>query len=200
MKYIKHVLASINNESVTNSNNADEADQIGNPVNTLFNSENDAFESLQWIDFINMLYANGDLALLGRLLPPIDKSIPEIIEEALSKCKDNKIIKGYQVYENKGREKLGLPKHNTLLNNIYLYQADKSQPYVFDENYTLRKQLQSILYTVPYVNAYYIPGPNVVNNQEISQQLLAEMIKCVAKKCYSRVHELFGDFFKSEGN
>ena len=61
-----------------------------------------------------------------RLMPLDEQCVNDTIRNALQKMKENALIEDYKVFTNDGRRKLGLPKHKTLLDEIYLYENNES--------------------------------------------------------------------------
>lgn len=162
----------------------------GEPIGDLFSGTLDAFESLQRIEMIQPLENTGDLSLLSKLIPGPETGIADLFRMTLENAKEEGIIKSYQIYENTGRSKCGLPEHNHVLNNIYLYNEDIIE--VFNEQYSLLGQIRAVQNCVSEVFVYYMPAKEK-DYRDIGNVLLNKMADELASKCTIRKKELFGN-------
>lgn len=97
----------------------------GENIDLLKKPQLNAEESLKRIRDLEIIRESGDLELLNSLMPLDEQCVNDTIRNALQKMKENALIEDYKVFTNDGRRKLGLPKHKTLLDEIYLYEITK---------------------------------------------------------------------------
>ena len=68
--------------------------------------------------------------------------ICKIFEKVFNDLKTKKKVADYEIVVNKARGNTSLPSHKTPLDEIYIYSG--KEHYIFNENLTLRNQIESI--------------------------------------------------------
>lgn len=150
----------------------------------------DAVDSINRIDKMLQVIKNGDLELLNSLLPLQKLCINDAFQASLEQDKNKGLIVDYKTIVNYGRGKTGLPKHEDVLDEIYLY--DETQWTLFDERVTLRPQIKAIEKTVPWIYVYFVPPKGNIDIKKLSSIVLDHMAQEVGKSLSSRYKELFG--------
>lgn len=150
----------------------------------------DAVDSINRIDQMLQVLENGDLELLNSLMPLQQVCVNDALQISLEEDKNKGIIADYKTIINYGRGKTGLPKHEDVLEEIYLY--DETQCVLFDERVTLRPQIKAIEKTVPWIYVYFVPPKGNVDIKALSNAVFNHMAQEVGKSLSSRYIELFG--------
>lgn len=158
----------------------------------LINPAYDGLDSVKRIEQL-ALAKSGDLGALWRPIPLIDKSVKDCIGEVLSGFKKDDEIADFKIIVNDGKEKTGLPMHTNLLDEIYLYDGNRS--ITFDDKVTLRSQIEAIERNVLWLYIYFVPpatchDTNKIN--ELVEKLIDVMAKEIGIKLKKRYEELFG--------
>lgn len=146
-------------------------------------------EAIDAISRINLICDNLDLECLCGFIPLDGSGLEAVINKTLKK---NTELTNSAVIINYGRTKTGLPKHKDVLDAIYVYSDNECK--MFDENYSLSKQINSLEKTVPWLYVYFSPKSNC-NINSISQKLLDELSTEVAIRLRKRFEELFPNHF-----
>lgn len=165
----------------------------GENIDLLKKPQLNAEESLKRIRDLEIIRESGDLELLNSLMPLDEQCVNDTIRNALQKMKENALIEDYKVFTNDGRRKLGLPKHKTLLDEIYLYENNESNPIVFDDRETLRPQIKAIERNVPWTYIYFVPPKSCNDVEDLSKEVFNETSQAVGKSLRKRYYELFGE-------
>ena len=134
--------------------------------------------------------ASGDLELLNSLMPLEKQCINNTIRDCLEEMKKTAAIEDYKILKNKGRGKMGLPSHETILDEIYLY--DNNEWDVFKDSEVLQPQIKAIESNVPWIYIYFVPPKSCKNVIELSRQIFEETAKAVSVGLKNRYLELFG--------
>lgn len=122
--------------------------------------EINAEASLKIIRQMKKIKASGDLELLNSLMPLEKQCINNTIRDCLEEMKKTAAIEDYKILKNKGRGKMGLPSHETILDEIYLY--DNNEWDVFKDSEVLQPQIKAIESNVPWIYIYILFHPNHV--------------------------------------
>ena len=146
----------------------------------LIDSQSDALDSIQRLEKVLETF---DFKLLWTKIPI---SIESLFEEKLS-CIEG--ISGKSIFVNYGREKTGLPSHETVYDNIYLYVGNRC--FAFDEKVTLLPQIKAIKMHIPWIYVYYVPSEERPDGKDISEVLFDSLTDAVAEKIGMRLRELF---------
>ena len=96
----------------------------------------------------------GDLGSLNTLIPMDKVCVNETIRGTLENLKKSGVIADYSVLKNAGRRKMGLPSHKTPLDEIYLYSGNQWS--LFQDDETLRPQIQAIKKNIPWTYVYFV--------------------------------------------
>ena len=150
----------------------------------------DAVDSINRIDEMLQVLENGDLELLNSLMPLQQLCVNDALQVSLERDKNKGLIADYKTIVNYGRGKTGLPKHEDVLEEIYLY--DETQCTLFDERVTLKPQIKAIEKTVPWIYVYFVPPKGNIDIKELSNTVFNDMAQEVGKSLSSRYIELFG--------
>ncbi len=151
--------------------------------NILSNPKSEAIDS---IGRLSDVFDKLDLELLCNLIPLDGNNLKKVIEESLRKCKK---ITNFAVIINYDRGKTGLPKHTDILDAIYLYESTEYK--LFDEFFSLSKQIWSIEKNVPWLYVYFVPKVENDNIKELSNDLIESLATDVAERLRKRYDELF---------
>ena len=146
------------------------------------------FNALDSLCRIDELISQGDLECLNSIITTEEYSIEEIIKITLQQLKDEGILIDFSTIINKDRQKVGLPKHKDLLDEIYLYSGDKT--FTFNE-ISLKQQIDAIQKNVPWLYIYFVPDKNIETNKELAENIMDILAKKIAEKTKERLHELF---------
>lgn len=142
-------------------------------------------EALDSIGRLCDIFENLDLESLCKLIPLDGDSLKNIIELSL---KNSKKSANHAVIINKGRTKTGLPKHEDVLDGIYLYNGN--QYLIYDEIFSLQNQVNAITKNIPWLYIYFIPNEKTAIN-ELRSELIETLSVAIAEKLKSRFNELF---------
>lgn len=90
----------------------------------------------------------------------------------------------YEIVVNKARGNTSLPSHKTPLDEIYIYSG--KEHYIFNENLTLRNQIESIEKNIPWIFIYFVPIDTRTNIKKltitIENQLASELGDAIGKR------------------
>lgn len=153
------------------------------------NSKFNGLDSVQRIKQMKSAIETADLKFLCSPIPLLSKSIFEIFTEVLEDFKSNKLIIDYKIHENKGREKVGLPKHKNVYDEIYLFEGDRV--FTFNDRVTLKKQIEAIKNNVLWQYIYFIPSTNCDNIDKLANDIISNMVQRVSIELKDRYDELF---------
>lgn len=174
-EYIKYYSTRTNSEST---------------VDFLQKPEYDAEESLKRIRKMIKVKETGDLELLNSLMPLDKQCVNDTIRDCLEGLKKKGMIEDYKVLKNDGRRKTGLPSHETILDEIYLY--DNNEWENFKDSEILEPQIKAIESNVPWTYIYFVPPKSCGDIVELSKRIFEEAAKAVSIRLKSRYQELFG--------
>jgi len=146
-------------------------------------------DALDSLSRITEIISNGDIEALSRFLPTAEKSIEEIISDSLEKLKEQGYLLDYSIIINGDRKKTGLPRHEDLLDEIYLY--NDSSYYAFDEYLSLKPQIEAIHKNIPWLSIYIAPGKSDTDISSLKEKVLNESAKSVSFCIKRRFEELF---------
>ena len=152
-----------------------------------------AEESLMRIRDLEIIRETGDLELLNNLMPLKEQCVNDTIRDALENMKKKALIEDYKVYTNGGRGKLGLPKHKNLLDEIYLYEGNETEPVTFDESESLKPQITAIEKNVPWTYIYFVPPKSCKDVDEVFKEVFNQTTQAVGNSLRKRYCELFGE-------
>ena len=152
-----------------------------------------AEESLMRIRDLEIIRETGDLELLNNLMPLKEQCVNDTIRDALENMKKKSLIEDYKVYTNGGRGKLGLPKHKNLLDEIYLYEGNGTEPITFDESESLKPQITAIEKNVPWTYIYFVPPKSCKDVDEVFKEVFNQTTQAVGNSLRKRYCELFGE-------
>lgn len=160
-------------------------DEESKSTSLLAGAKENAMESIKRIRRLSEIKNTGDFELLYYFLPPEKYgTLCQIFEKVLDELKRQNILADYKITVNKLRRKTGLPSHATSFDEIYLYDDrgyDK-----FNENLTLRSQIESIEKNVPWIFIYFVPidtGPKIEELMEtIVDQLAIELGNTIGER------------------
>lgn len=150
-----------------------------------------AEESLMRIRDLEKIKDTGDLELLNSLMPLKGDCVNDTIRNALEVLKHNGTIDDYKVVTNDGRRKMGLPSHESIFDEIYLYDNNTCE--IFDDAKMLKPQIKAIESNVPWTYIYFVPPKTCKNVEELSQRIIRETAKAVGESLKKRYCELFGE-------
>ena len=165
-------------------------ENIGENVENLFSEQNNALDSLERVNMLDVLLEYGDLELLNSILALPTEEMQKVFNKTLEDLYAKKIIRAYQVYVNKDREKIGVPSHDTPMDNIFLYSEKGTETY--NENLSLLNQLGAIENSVPVLNIYYIPS-EIDRITEIGNQIIDLTAKSLGEQYIKRKKEIFNN-------
>lgn len=158
--------------------------------NILAISKCDARDSIQRIQILKELFTTGDLELLFHAqVPMLTNGCEEIIEDVLKELVEDGKIADYFVLQNEGRRKTGLPKHQDILDEIYLYKGNRGIAY--GENTVLKQQIDAIVQCVPWLYVYYVPTNGISEVNVIADTIIDKMAQAIGKEIRGRYSELF---------
>lgn len=167
-------------------------DEESMPTSTLSSSRDNGMESIRRIRRLREIKNTGDLESLDFFLPPEKYgTICQIFEKVFDELKIQNIVADYKVVVNKARKKTGLPSHETLFDEIYLY--DDMGYDEFNENLTLRNQIESIEKNIPWIFIYFVPidtGPKI-------EELMETIVNQLASELGNAIGERYVELFES---
>ncbi len=164
----------------------DSKDEVVTEDNIFKISKADALDSLSRITEV---ISNGDVEALSRFLPTTEKSINEIISDSLEELKKQGYLLDYSIITNNDRKKTGLPRHENLLDEIYLY--NDSSYFTFDEYTSLKPQIEAIHKNIPWLYIYIAPGKLGTDINQLKDKVLDESARSVSSYIKKRFEELF---------
>ncbi len=150
-------------------------------------------EALDSIGRLSEIFDTLDLEALCKLIPLDGNALNEIIDESLEKCEN---LTNSAVIINSGRSKNGLPKHEDILDSIYLYKNDICV--LYDERFSLSKQIGSITKNIPWLYVYFIPKAENCDINQLTDELFVLLASSVAEKLIKRFNELFNGKIPTE--
>lgn len=157
-----------------------------NMENILSSSIANALDSL---NRINEIIKDGDIEQLNSYFPTKNRSLKEIIEETLLDIKSKDKITDFIVYINKDKAKTGLPNHQDLLDEIYLY--NNNLHLTFDENISLKPRIKSIAKNIPWLFIYVVPNKSYTDFDKLNEDILEQLANRIAEEMRPRLTELF---------
>lgn len=191
-------IARLNEKEEEKLKNAEKSEEIviehedvkGIKIEELFDDEGNARDSIERLDLFSSIVKDGDLALLETLFPQPSEKLSEAFVIILDEMKSRGEIKNYQIFTNAGRSKNGIPKHEKINDEIFLYGENGYE--TFNENHSLIQQIEAIQNCVPVINIYFIPS-NKDDVAVTSQRILNAAAKYLGKQYTIRKRELFGE-------
>ena len=135
---------------------------------------------------LSKIFVDFDLESLCRLIPLDGASFKEKIDKKLTECD---FLTNSIAIINEGRNKNGMPKHEDVLDNIYLYTGNETT--VYDEFVTLKPQIDSVTKSIPWLYIYFIPKENSNGIIDLKNELLDSLSAAVAESIKIRFDELF---------
>ena len=157
-----------------------------NMENILSSSIANALDSL---NRINEIIEDGDIEQLNSYFPTKNRSLKEIIEETLLDIKSKGIITDFIVYINKDKAKMGIPNHQDLLDEIYLY--NNNFYLTFDEKISLKPRIKSIAKNIPWLFIYVVPNKSYTDFDKLNEDILKQLANRIAEEMKPRLTELF---------
>lgn len=157
-------------------------------------TENNIFElakadALDSLGRITEIISNGDVEALSRFIPTTEKSINEIISDSLEELRKQGYLLDYSIIINNDRKKTGLPRHENLLDEIYLYNDNTYFP--FDEYISLKPQIEAIHRNIPWLYIYIAPGKLSTDINQLTEKVLDEAARNISSYIKRRFGELF---------
>ncbi len=141
--------------------------------------------SIKQIQRLREIKKTGDFELLDFFLSPKNcGEICKIFEKVFNDLKTKKKVADYEIVVNKARGNTSLPSHKTPLDEIYIYSG--KEHYIFNENLTLRNQIESIEKNIPWIFIYFVPIDTRTNIKKltitIENQLASELGDAIGKR------------------
>ena len=158
----------------------------------LQSAQNNAKESLLRIRMIKDIMETGDLGSLNTLIPMDKVCVNETIRVTLENLKKSGVIADYSVLKNAGRRKMGLPSHKTPLDEIYLYSGNQWS--LFQDDETLRPQIQAIKKNIPWTYVYFVPPKGCDDIKELYDTIFEKLAIDVGESMKKRYTEMFGAY------
>ena len=148
-----------------------------------------AEDALKRLKNLKKAYVDKDLETLFSILPEKSDSFENVCCRILDKMKINNMIQDYRIFINTWRGETGLPKINSGLDAIYLYQEDQIDP--LDPAKSLVGQINILKKSVPWVFVYYTTNASLQKENIQKDELLEFLAKELALELSEKFNQLF---------
>lgn len=155
--------------------------------NILFQSGLDAGDSLARIAQLKRAQETAGMEYLYTPLPLLERDMDRIIEDTFESFIKSRKLVDFKLIKNKGKNKVGIPEHTGVLDEIYLYDGETCAP--FEDKTTLRNQIEAIARNIPWYYIYFVPGDGDV--KELTEELIDKLAVEVGAEIRKRFQELF---------
>ncbi len=143
--------------------------------------------ALDSLNRIGEIIREGDIEQLNSYFPTKNSSLKEIISQTLQELKEQGVLTDFIVYINKDKEKTGIPNHQDLLDEIYLYNTFLT----FDEKISLKPRITSIAKNIPWLFIYVVPDKHCTEIDKLNENILNQLAEKIADEMKPRLMELF---------
>ncbi len=145
--------------------------------------------ALDSLNRIGEIIREGDIEQLNSYFPTKNSSLKEIISQTLQELKEQGVLTDFIVYINKDKEKTGIPNHQDLLDEIYLYNNNTFL--TFDEKISLKPRITSIAKNIPWLFIYVVPDKHCTEIDKLNENILNQLAEKIADEMKPRLMELF---------
>lgn len=139
-----------------------------------------------FIKVFQMAYETGSMEYFYEPILQMEDALDRIIKETLDALiKENRMI-DYKIHINKRKKHAGIPKHNDVLDEIYLYNNGKCDPVPFDDR-TLKMQIEAIERNVPWMYIYFVPTEDGHEKvKKLEEDIKNKLVDLIAAKVKDR--------------
>ncbi len=145
--------------------------------------------ALDSLNRISEIIRDGDLEQLDSYFPTKHTSLKEILIQSLQSLKENGSLVDFIVYINEDKKKTGIPNHENLLDEIYLYNNNIFS--TLNEKISLKPRIKSIAKNIPWLFIYIVPGKQYTDINILSENILDQLASRIADEIKPRLEELF---------
>lgn len=176
-------------KSLVNKLKIKEKKKLDNNINIDKEKYDEATESLRRFNLLDQALEKGDFDLLNKIFPTFQPLI-DIISLVLKNEKKSKRIRNYQLLENNGRNKLGLPSKDNISKKIYLYN-NKRQITAYNSKGTLEPQLNALYSTCLNFHVYIEIFENDQSPESTLDKVYNNIVNAMGKELKNAFLELF---------
>lgn len=145
--------------------------------------------TLDSLNRISDFMKEKDLEQLDQCFPTQNKSLKEIVFAVLQAFKEQGELLDFIIYINKDRGRIGIPEHDNLFDEIFLYKKDKC--FTLDEEVSLKPQIKAITPNIPWLFIYIVPNDQHADINQLNEKILNQLAIEIAKSLKARLEELF---------
>ncbi len=170
--------------------------KMNSPESKLTEAYYNQVDSVKRSEKLLVLEQTGDLELLKGC--GFEDAYELLIRE-LNRMKEEGVIEDFRPIKSTGRRKIGLPKHSSIQDEIYLYNNHGAVA-PLDEAIALKPQIKAMMHSTPWIYIYVkppeIPGKTLSRTDisNVVDVVFERLSESIAREINEQEKQVFGSF------